>query len=89
MLWVGTLASPYIAWAANAALPDKIQKTRGSAADVVCTFRQSSVDDLRSGSGVATETQTDHVDLGRHVDQVRGGITSASSTVLTEICRRL
>lgn len=48
---------------------DKIRMTRGSSADVICTFRQSSSNDVRPGNSTAPETRADHVDLGRHVDQ--------------------
>lgn len=60
---------------------DKIRMTRGSSADVICTFRQSSSNDIRPGSSSATETRADHVDLGRHVDQVRVHLTRERRSV--------
>lgn len=60
---------------------DKIRMTRGSSADVICTFRQSSSNDVRPGSSSAPETRADHVDLGRHVDQVRAHLTRERRSV--------
>jgi hypothetical protein len=61
---------------------DKIRMTRGSSADVICTFRQSSSNDVRPGNSAAPETRADHVDLGRHVDQVRVRLTRVTFRLL-------